>query len=162
MEPITLKYSEKFIRNAVRSYWWKNIGPFFPLISVLLAAYVIYRAVNGDRSWFIGVVGTVVVLGSVVMIASYFVHLRRSLSRLKRMKTPEATLELSEETFKVVSDVGTSEFQWSLIKKLWCFEHAWLLMFSGSEFMTLPIDDLSEQSKQFIAERVKANGAKIA
>lgn len=61
----------------------------------------------------------------------------------------------------MISDVGTSEIQWSLINKLWRFEHAWLLLFSGNEFMTLPTDGLSDKSKKFITERVKANGAKV-
>jgi uncharacterized membrane protein YecN with MAPEG domain len=162
MERVTLTYSEQVIKEAVRSVWWRTIGPLFPAVSLLLAAFVIYRAIHGDRSWFIGVLGATVIIGAAVMIASYFVQLSRSLARLRRMKTPEATLELGEERFRVVSDVGAFEIQWSLIKQLWRFERAWVLLFSGSEFMTLPIDGLSEQSKEFIKDRAKANGAKIA
>jgi hypothetical protein len=162
METVTLKYSEQFIKDAIRSYWWKNIGPIFPSVSLLLAAFVIYRALGGDRSWVIGVIGAIVVIAFLVMAASYFVHLKRSLSRLRRMKIPEATLELGEERFRIASDVGTSEIQWSLIKQIWCFKHAWLLLFTGSEFMTLPTDGLSDEAKSYIAERAKANGAKIA
>jgi hypothetical protein len=162
METITLKYSEKFIKKAIRSYWWKNIGPIFPSASLLLAAFVIYRAFDGDRSWFIGVIGAIVVIGFVVMVVSYSVHLSRSLSRLRRMKVPEATLELSEESFKVASDVGSSEMQWSFVRQIWRFEHAWLLLFTGSEFMTLPTDGLSDEAKAFILERARANDAKIS
>ncbi len=161
MEVETLKYSEQFLKQAVRAYWRKNIGPIFPVVSLLLAAYVIYRVLEGDRSWFVGIIGAIVVIGVVTMLASYFVHLRRTLGRFKRMKIPEATLELAEERFKVVSDVGSSELQWSLIKKIWCFEQAWLFQFSGNEFMTIPIDGLSEKSKRFIVERARAHGAKI-
>ena len=162
MESVTLKYSEPFIKKAVRSYCWKTIGPIFPIVSLLLAVFVIYRAISGDRSWFVGVLGAIVVIAIAVMAASYFVHLSRYLSRLRRMKSPEATLELREEKFKVISDVGSSEIHWSLIKQIWRFEQAWLLLFSGSEFMTLPTDGLSERLKAFITERAKAYGAKIA
>ncbi len=162
MEPVTLKYSEQFIKDAIRRYWWKNIGPVLPSVSLLLAAFVIYRAFAGDRSWFIGFIGAFVVIAIATMVISYFVHLRRSLSRLRRMKIPEATLELSEESFKVSSDVGASEIQWSLIKQIWRFENAWLLLFTGSEFITLPTDGLSDEAKAFITERAKAYGAKIA
>ena len=123
---------------------------------------MLYRALDGDRSWFIGVIGAIVVIGFAVMVVSYFVHLSRSLGRLRRMKIPEATLELSEESFKVTSDVGASEMQWSIGKQIWCFEHAWLLFFAGSDFMTLPTDGLSDEAKAFISVRAKANGAKIA
>ena len=162
METISLKYSEPFIRKAIRAYWWKNVGPLFPIIALFLAIFVIYRVAEGDRSWLIGGLGTLVLISFTVMAASYFVHLRRSLSRLRRMKTPEATLELGEERFKVTSDIGSSEIEWSLITNLWCFENVWLLFFSGSEFMTLPVDGISAESRSFIIEKVEANGAKIA
>ena len=158
---VTLKYSEQFLKQTARAYWWKNIGPVFPTVSLLLAAFVIYRVLEGDRSWLVGVTGAIVVMGVVIMLASYFVHLQRSLNRLKRMKIPEAILELGEQSFKVTSDVGSSEMQWSLIKKIWCFEHAWLFQFSAGEFMTIPTDGLSDQSRTFIVDRAKANGAKI-
>jgi hypothetical protein len=129
---------------------------------LLLAAFALYRIIDGDRSWLAGVIEAIVVIAFGVMVSSYFVHLRRGLSRLQRMKTPEAVLALGADTFKVISDVGSSEIKWSLVKRVWRFKNVWLLMFTGSEFMTLPTERLSEQSKTFITERAKANGAKIA
>jgi hypothetical protein len=162
MEPVSLQYSEQFIKNAIRSYWWKNIGPIFPSVSLLLAAFVVYRALDGDRSWFIGLIGAIAIIAFAVMVTSYFVHYSRSLGRLRRMKVPEATLELNEEGFKVASDVGSSEMQWSVVIQIWRFKHAWLLFFAGSDFITLPTNGLSDEAKKFITERAKANGAKIA
>ena len=161
MEKISLKYSEPFIKETIRAYWWKNIGPLFPVIAILLTVFVIYRIVEGDRSWFVGGLGTLVIISFTVITASYFVHLKRALSRLRRMKTPEAKLELGEDRFKVASDIGSSEIEWSLITNLWRFEHAWLLFFSGSEFMTLPVDGISAESKAFIIKKAEENGAKI-
>lgn len=94
MDVIKLKYSEPFIREAIRTYWWKQIGPVFPVITVLLAGYLIYILTNGDRSWVAGALGAVVILGIGIMVIGYFVHLHRALQRFRRMKTPEATLEL--------------------------------------------------------------------
>ena len=78
------------------------------------------------------------------------------------MKTPEATLELGYDRFRITSDVGSSEIEWSLITQVWCFKNVWLLFFSAGEFMTLPVTDISPESKSFIAKKAKANGAKIA
>ena len=162
MEIIKLKYSEPFIREAIRAYWWKQIGLVFPVVTVLLTAFLVYRLANGDRSWVAGTLGSVITLGIVTMVASYYVHLRRSLKRLRRMKSPEATLELGDERFRVASDIGTSELEWSLINQVWCFKNVWLLFFSAGEFMTLPVTEISPESKSFILEKAKANGAKIA
>lgn len=161
MEPITLKYSEQYVRDAVRLYWRRTIGLVYPVVSLLLAVFVIYQVMNGERSWFVGVVGAVAAISIAVIIAVYFVNLSRSLGRFRRMKDPVATLELGQERFKIVSDVGTSEISWALIKQLLCFEHIWLVLFSSSEYITLPVDDLSEQEKQFIIDQMKENGVKI-
>ncbi|QPJ61537.1 MAG: YcxB family protein [Candidatus Nitronauta litoralis] len=162
MDVIKLKYSEPFIREAIRTYWWKQIGPVFPVITVLLAGYLIYILTNGDRSWVAGALGAVVILGIGIMVIGYFVHLHRALQRFRRMKTPEATLELGNEHFRVTSDSGSSEIKWSQIDQVWCFKNAWLLSFSAGEFMSLPVTDISPESKSFIAAKAKAGGAKIS
>ena len=162
MDVIKLEYSEPLIREAIRSYWWKRIGLVFPASTLLLGAFLVYRLANGDRSWIAGALGSVILLGLVTMVATYYVHLRRSLKRIRRMKTPEATLELGDDRFRVTSDVGSSEIEWSLIEQIWCFQNVWLLFFSAGEFMTLPVAQISSESKSFIVEKAKAKGAKIA
>ena len=162
MAPIRLHYSEPFIREAIRAYWWKQIGPKFLIATILMVIFLVYRLVSGDRGWIVGVVGAVLALAFGIMIATYFVHLRRSLSRLRRMKVPEGTLEIAEDRFKITSDVGTSEIDWSLISGIWRFEKVWLLFFSAGEFMTLPIRDIPPESMSFILKKAEANGAKIA
>jgi len=162
MESYKLKYSEALIREGILRYWKKQIGVIFPLITVLLSVYLVYLLVTGNRSWLVGVLGTVIFLAIVTMAASYFVHMGRSLKRLRRMKSPEAFLELGEDKFKVTSDVGSSEIQWSLVQKLWRFENIWLLFFSGGEFMSIPVAELPDEAKSFIEVRLVANGATIA
>lgn len=162
MDTIKLQYSEDFIREAIRSYWWKQVGPILPVVTVLLSLFLAYRIVNGDRTWLVGILGTVIIFSLVVMAASYYVHLRRGLQRLERMEKPVATLELGEEQFRIQSDVGSSEIKWSLISQVWRFEKVWLLFFSAGEFMTLPIEGMSPESKSFILSKIKASGAKIA
>lgn len=162
MNVIKLKYSEPLIREAIRSYWWKQIGPVFPVITGLLTAFLAYRLADGDRSWIAGVMGSVIILSFIIMASTYFVHLRRALQTLRRMKTQEATLELGDERFRVVSDMGSSEIEWSQIDQVWCFENVWLLFFSAGGFMNLPVTDISPESKSFIVAQAKANGAKIA
>lgn len=162
MESYKLKYSEALIREGILAYWRKQIGITFPLVAMLLGAYFGYLVVAGNRSWWVGVLGTVVVLAFATMAASYFVHLGRSLKRLRRMKSPEAVLELGEERFKVTSDIGSSEIQWSLVRKLWRFENIWILFFSGDEFMLIPAAELPLEVRSFIEAKLVANDAEIA
>lgn len=161
MDDVKLKYSEPFLREAIRLYWWKKVGPVFPVVTLLLTLFMVYRIIYGDRTWIIGVLGTIIFMGITVMVALYYVHLARSLKRLRRMKIPEATLELGEERFSIKSDMGSSEIEWSLISQVWRFDKVWLLFFSAGEFMTLPIEGMSQESKSFIVSKAEANGAKI-
>ena len=68
-----LKYSEPFIREAIRSYWWKQVGPIFPIVSILLAVFLIYQIANGDRNWVVGALDSVLLLAFVTMAAVYIV-----------------------------------------------------------------------------------------
>ena len=160
MKPYKLKYSEALIREGVLAYWRKQIGVMFPFVTILLSTLLVYLLVMGNRSWLVGVLGVVILLAFIIMVLSYTVHMRRSLTRLRRMNKPEAILELGEERFKVTSDLGSSEIQWSLIQKLWRFDNIWLLHFSGGEFMSIPVAELPDEAKSFIEARLIANGAK--
>lgn len=161
LNSIKLRYSESLIREAVRSYWIKHVGLGFPVATLLLSLILVFQIIEGDRTWVIGVLGSVVFMAFVIMVASYYVHLHRSLKRFKMMKSPDATLELDAEKFRVKSDMGSSEFQWALISQVWRLEKVWLLFFSAGEFMTLPIEGMSAESKSFIISKLEANGAKI-
>lgn len=162
MEIIKLEYSAALIKRAVKSYWLKQIGPVFIAITAALFLYSAYRLLNGDRSQFVGFLATVAILAIIIATASYFIHLKRALIKLQRMKKPEATLDVTESSFRVVSDVGESAFEWSVIKQVWQFDEMWLLFFSASEFMTLPTKNITEEHKTFMLHKLKESGAKIA
>ena len=162
MEPVTVSYSKSLIRKAVRAFWWRNIGVTFPVVVCGLSAFVVYRIYIGDHSWYIGVFGTLCALSAAAIGALYFVHLRRSLARLGRMKTPEAELQFTDSDLKITSDVGSSSFQWSLIEKVWTFDEFWIVLFSASEFMVLPSKELTEDHRTFMRFKILANGGEFA
>lgn len=162
MDPIKLYYSESFIRETVRTYWWKQVGLKFLSAVIFMSIFWLYQIAGGDRSWLVGVEGAVLFIATGLMIATYFVHLKRALDRLRRMNVPEGMLEIGDRRFKIASDVGSTEIEWSLIKQIWRFEKAWLLFFSAGEFMTLPVKDIPPDVTELILKRAKENGAKIA
>ena len=124
MTPIELNYTEKLTKSVVREYWLIQIGPFYITLLVTLTVFFIYLIANGDRTWFVGLIGAVVIIGAAFLLTSYLVQLKRSLYCLKRMGAPKATFEYTDKYFKVSSDIGSSEFQWKVIKKVLCFKSA--------------------------------------
>lgn len=162
MRAFTLRYSDTLIRQAARARWWKLVGPGFLLALFVLTVSVGYWISTGNRSWYVGALGSLVLLGFTMITTLYVVHLRGSMGRFRRMGRPQAVLEVSDERFRVISDIGTSEIVWSLIRKIWCYETFWLLIFSQSESMILPVEDLPEDIQDFIRRKVVENGGKVA
>ena len=161
MDTIKLKYSEQQIKQVMRAYFRKKIGVALPILMILLTAFVIYRLVQGDRSWYVGFISSVILFAIVIFASSYVVHLRRSIERFRRMKLPTATMEMNSDQFRIESDVGATEVKWSHISRVQCFPGSWLLFFSGNDFVTLPLEGLSEDSKELILSTAESNGAKI-
>ena len=162
MTKITLHYSEALIRCAVRSFWWRTTGWLYFLALLLVLASLGYAIWNGDRSWWVGVLGAVLGLSLVFVVTLYVVHYRGSLKRLRRMRVPEATFEIDEDRFRLSSDVGTSEMAWSTITEVWRFPDCWLLFLSRAQFITLPAADLDATARESILTKVKSHGAKVA
>ncbi len=162
MTQVKLHYSEALIRLAVKSFWWRTTGwPYVLAISLLLFSFCSALR-SGDRSWWVGVFGTMLALGVVFGIALYCIHYRGSLTRFRRMRLPEATFELGDERFRISSDVGTSELAWSTITEVWRYPDFWLLFLSRAQFITLPSADLDTNVREFILAKTKSSGAKVA
>jgi hypothetical protein len=108
MEPIRLSYSESLIRRAVLAFWFRVTGWRFFIAFALVLVPFTYLVAIGDRSWWVGVFGSILVLAVLFAFALYFVHYRASITKFRAMKNPEATFEAGEERFRVCSDIGSS------------------------------------------------------
>ena len=161
MKPIKLHFSEELIRKAVMAYWLRMTGWRFFTALILLLVSLGYLFAMGDRSWYVVVFGTAFVFGVVVAGALYLTHYRASLQRLRRMQNPEGTLELDESTFRITSDVGTSDIAWASIIKVWRFPEFWLLFLSRRQFITFPIADLDGEAQEILLDRFRSHGIKL-
>jgi hypothetical protein len=142
-------------RFVLRSIRWDGFAVFFVLLGVL--AYLI---VSGDRSWIVGLVGALVVLMAIFGVALYVVPYRRSLSRFERMSSKTADLSFNESGLRTTSDLGQQEFRWQLVDRVWTYPHVWLL-FVGGTYMTLPPQDLDQETKRFVLDQIKRHGGRV-
>jgi hypothetical protein len=155
MKPITLHYSEGLLRRAVRTFWWQGTGWSYVVSVALCCAWLAFRLWSGDRSWVVGMLGALLACLVVISAVVYVVHYRASLGRFRRMRVPEATLELGEERFRVTSDLGASEIGWAAITGVRRYPDFWLLYFSRAQFITLPTADLPDEARTLILAKVK-------
>jgi hypothetical protein len=162
MISIKLYYTEALIRRAVRSFWWRTTGWRFIAALLLVLGSFVGLLWSGDRSWVVGLLGAVLVLALTFSVALYVVHYRASLGRLRRMRAPEATIELGEESFRVTSDAGTSELAWRAVTEIWSLPEFLLIFFSRAQFITIPRADVDADICEFILGKARAHEAKVA
>ncbi|MEZ0472990.1 YcxB family protein [Luteimonas salinilitoris] len=161
MHRVILTYSKPLLRQAVRSFWWRVVGFKFLVALALVAAALLMLILGGDTSWFVGVLASVLVLGITFMVALYVIHYRNSLHKLQAMGTPQATLDASETSLSLSSGAGTATLPWSAVTEVWQFKSCWLLLLSKSQFVTLPLAEMTPEAGAFILARVQASRGKV-
>jgi hypothetical protein len=156
----TLHYTEELVRSAVLSFWRRSVSwKLIAAIAICVAGFA-FLLMSGDRSWSIGVLGTVLFFAVLLVAMIYVVHLRQSLQKLRALGNPVATFAAEEGSFTVTSDVGTSTFRWSAVHDIWQFERYWLLLLSRAQFVTLPLIDIPGEMRSYVLERVMASRAR--
>lgn len=161
MHRIVLTYNMPLLRQAVRGFWWRVVGFRFIAAQVLIAAGLIMLLHRGDTSWLMGVLASVFVFGILFMIALYMVHYRNALYKLKAMGKPQAMLDVSEASMSFSSGAGDATLPWSAVTEVWQLKGCWLLMLSKSQFVTLPLADMTPDAAAFILARIQASGGKV-
>lgn len=161
MHRVILIYSKPLLGEAVRGFWWRVVGFRFLTVLVLSAAALVMLVLRGDTSWLVGVSASVLVLGFTFIVALYIVHYRNVLHKMKAMGNPQATLDASEASLSLSSGAGTATLPWSAITEVWQFKSCWLLMLSKSQFITLPLADVTPEIAAFILSRVRASGGTV-
>ena len=150
------------MREAVLAFWRRTVGVGFVVALTLLAGSLGLLLWHGDRSWFVGAIGAFLLFGLAFAALIYVVHLRGALARFRGMGSPIATMELTDEAFTVASGLGRSSLPWSAVAEVWRYRSFWLLLFSKSQFITLPLASLPADAQAFIVARVTAAGGKVA
>ncbi|WP_369935902.1 YcxB family protein [Xanthomonas tesorieronis] len=162
MHRATLSYDRTLIRQAVASYCWRVLGLRYVVALALVAGPLIFLVRIGNASWLVGVLATVLALGIAFPLALYATHYRNALRRLDAMGAPLGTLEASETSLSLSSGAGTATMPWAAVSEVWRFDACWLLLLSKSQFVTLPLADLTPEAAEFIRTRVLAAGGKVS
>jgi hypothetical protein len=161
MHRTTLNFNESLVRHAVRGYWWRAVGFRFLMALALVAIGFFLSIHEGDTSWFTGVLGSVLAVGIFFSIALYAAHYRNAVQKLRAMGSPQAVLEASDSSLSLTSGAGSASLPWSAITEIWQLKACWLLLLSKSQFVTLPLADVTPDLEAFILAKVRAAGGKV-
>lgn len=158
----TLIYSELLLRQAVFAFWRRSVGLGFILMLVVLAVILVGIIALGAPLWLIVTLAVILAIAAGVAVALYVGYYRNSLRKFRMMEKPQATFCADESSFTMSSDAGTTTLQWSAVKELWQFPSVWLLLYSKTQFSTLPLACLPLETQVFVQERVREAGGKVA
>lgn len=157
----TLEYTPQLVRRSVRRFWRRAVGWKF-IAAILAVLWFLLSAIRGgDRSWYVGFLGTVGAFGVLFSIALYVVHYRRAMTAYRRLKDGRALLRVGDRTFTFESAIGFSELSWNSISEVWRYDDAWLLVFSKAMFGTVPLASLDAEGRDIIENQVRLAGAVV-
>lgn len=157
----TLVYSEALLRQAVFAFWRRSIGTGFWGVWVAAALAVMALWLGGSESWPLVMVCNVLIAAVVLAAAVYWVQWRGAVRKLRGMGRAEAVFRAGADGFTMESGLGSTTLPWTAVEALWCFPQVWLLMFSRSQFSTLPVANLSPALQAFLRERVHSHGGHV-
>jgi hypothetical protein len=158
---VTLTYSEALVRKSVRRFCGRTIGWLYPTLLLVMCAVIAQLVMDGDRSWFVGVVGTALLFGMIFPVVLYRNQLNGSLAKFRALQGRPVTFKGTESKIAIHADAGMSELPWAAITEVWQYPDCWILLFSRAHFMTFPLDGVPAEAKSFLLERVKAHGGRI-
>ena len=157
MNETKLRYSEPILRKAVRAFVFRalirQLGVSFFLVVALLVVILGVLISHHDRGWMVGFLIATVLFVGVFLAVVYVAHFRNTIGRFRQMRTPEATFGYDERQVTFTSELGSSTMPWSAITEVWRYPRFWLLLFSRSQFVTLPLECLDEQTQAFITRK---------
>jgi YcxB-like protein len=159
MNEIKLRYSEPLLREAVRAFVFRTIirgfGLRFFVACAMVGCCIAYLLAHGDRSWVVGALASTLLFVGVFFLIIYRAHYCNTVGRYRQMRVPEASLAYTEEQFTLTSEMGSATLPWSAITEVWRYPRFWLILFSRSQFSTLPIDCLDAETRAFITRKTQ-------
>jgi len=155
---ITVRYSPELIKFAVRQFWVRSVGLGGFIAFAIASLAFVYFLITGDRSWILGLLGSIVGLCLVFGVLSYKIYLRRSMEKFKRMETPQAKFRFTDDRIGIESDIGWAELSWKMIEKVWKYPKVWLVFIVKQGYVTLPTAEIDEELRQFITRKIQESG----
>jgi uncharacterized membrane protein (DUF485 family) len=163
MEKIyTLKFSRGQFLRTVRSFILRKLGLAYFIALILLLAYFVFKLHSGDRSWVVGILGSIVCFGIIIPIAAMVGHIRIGLRKLAEMPDATATMTITDNGLVVRSGSGSSDIPWKAITEVWQYPQYWLLLSGGHYLMTIPLTAINDGERNTIRELFKKANVKIA
>lgn len=133
---------------------WRRLGVtfFVALIATLMVLAVSFFA--DSWNWFMSVVAAILVFATAFVFFVYFARMRAAEGFFEKGDEPVVTLQFDENGVRTESDFGSVDLKWQVFEEILKFQGLWLLVYAKSGYMTLPLDQLTSECRDFIETKV--------
>jgi YcxB-like protein len=156
----TIQFTEEHIKYACRKFFVRYVGIGLPIVCLLLMIALAQRLTSGKMDILTGCYLAIVVMGVGFFLSAYIQRRSYLLSQFRKTGNV-VSYELSEEFFKAKSEMGSTELKWETFKGIWIFPKVWLLMFDKAGYLTLPVEQISDEIKESLKRKIVSVGGKI-
>ncbi len=142
------------MRKALNRYLLRRLGwKFFAalLVSLLVLAYAYFA---DSWSWFLSVVTAIQAPAVAFLLVVYFARLRAAEGFFDKGGEPVVTFQFEDGGIRTESDLGSADLKWQVFDEILKFPDLWLVTYSKGCYMTLPLDQLTIECKDFIETKV--------
>jgi hypothetical protein len=158
---VRVTYERSMVSEAARRYAMRAFGWIGPLALLMVLFALVNQLRSGDRSWFVGMLGAVLILALAVGLGAFLVPYRRAMSKYEAMSSRSAEFIFRETGFAMRSELGAAEVGWSTVERVVRATRVWLFVLRGASYLTLPVVEVPEEVRGFIEEQVRKHGGRV-
>lgn len=155
---VTIKYTKALVRRALNRYLLRRLGTkFFVAITATLSVLV-YAYFADAWNWLLSVIAAIQVIVFAFLGFVYFGRLRAAEGFFDKGGEPVVTFQFEDNRVRTESDLGSADLKWQVFDEILKFPDLWLLVYAKSGYMTLPLDQLTSECREFIETKVGSKG----
>lgn len=77
------------------------------------------------------------------------------------MEENRVIYRINDDSFYVSSSLGATEIRWKMINEIYRKQDIWLIYLNKCQFITLPVQSISQEGRDLICKYVSESGGKI-
>ncbi len=161
----SIHYDEPVLRKAVGVFFKRRLlhgmgwtGMMAFAVCVIMLTYLLTQ---GDRSWFVGVIGAVLIIFIAVFFTLWRMHMSQMRAKLSAIPSRRAEVTLAPDAITIDSEAGAATLPWQGFYEVWKLPEFWLLFLAPNNFVTLPTRNVPREAFDYIEEQLPVSCKRI-
>ncbi|WP_454688685.1 YcxB family protein [Achromobacter aloeverae] len=153
----TVTYTERMVRDAVRTYVWRRgiLGrKLLWILEIALLVLLAHGLATRPADWSLGVLACAVLLPPIFIATLWRAHHRNTVGKFHRLALPTAQIDFQDDGLGLRSDLGAACLQWPAITEIWERPGYWMIFTGPAQFMTLPTASIPDSALEFLRAKV--------